>query len=237
MLRIRLKNMWEPAELVRFLIRANILLFVTALLIAPGEVNTSLNPMVFLSPDVYVLIKLGASGTLPVLAADRWWTLITANYLHGSLLHLAFNVSALRAVGKITIEIFGPSRFFLIYFLGGVAAMAASSFAGIPLTLGASGAVCALIGSMSYDDWRYNKGNLKMRIASVGVWVVFIAGIGLLLPNVNNWAHAVGFGSGFLLGFCLWKPQSYTEIAVYWVSALICMLTTICTLIYGLLLS
>jgi rhomboid protease GluP len=234
---IRIKSMWEPAELVRFLITTNIVLFVTALLILPQAVNTSFNLTVFLSPGVSVLHKLGASGTLPVFSEDRWWTLITANYLHGSLLHLLFNMSALRSVGKISIEIFAPSRFFLIYFLGGVAAMAASSLAGIPLTLGASGAICALIGSISYDDWRHHKGNLKMRIASVGVWVVFLVVIGLLMPNVNNWAHGVGFASGFFLGFCFWPRVTQDEVTLFRSAAVICMLATIGTLIYGLLFS
>ena len=234
---IRIKDIWEPAELVRFLITANIVLFVTALLIAPQSVNTSLNPMAFLSPGTGVLFKLGASGTLPVFSDDRWWTLITANYLHGSLLHLLFNVSALRSVGKITVEIFAPSRFFLIYFLGGIAGMAASSLAGIPLTLGASGAICALIGSMSYDDWRAHKGNLRMRIASVGVWVVFLVAIGLLMPNVNNWAHAVGFGSGFFLGFCFWPRVTQKEKTLFRVAAIVSMLATIGALVYGLLFS
>ena len=234
---IRLRNIWEPAELVRFLITANIVLFITALLLDPQSVNTSLNPMVFMSPGTGVLFKLGASGTFPVFSEDRWWTLITANYLHGSLLHLVFNVSALRSIGKISIAIFAPSRFFLIYFLGGAASMAVSSVAGIPLTLGASGAICALIGSMSYDDWRANKGNLKMRIASVGIWVAFIAAIGLALPNVNNWAHAVGFASGFFLGFCFWPRVTQDEITLFRVAASVCMLTTIGALIYGLLFS
>ena len=234
---IRLTDMWDPAELVRFLITANIVLFVTALLIEPQSVNTSLNPMVFLSPGTEVLFKLGASGRFPVFAEDRWWTLITANYLHGSLLHLVFNVSALRSIGKISIGIFAPSRFFLIYSLGGVAAMAASSLAGIPLTLGASGSICALIGSVSYDDWRAHKGNLKMRIASVGVWVVFIAVIGLTLPNINNWAHAVGFVSGFLFGSLFWRESSQGETRAFRVAATSCMLLTIGALIYGLLFS
>ena len=234
---IRLRNIWEPAELVRFLITANIVLFITALLLDPQSVNTSLNPMVFMSPGTGVLFKLGASGTFPVFSEDRWWTLITANYLHGSLLHLVFNVSALRSIGKISIAIFAPSRFFLIYFLGGAASMAVSSVAGIPLTLGASGAICALIGSMSYDDWRANKGNLKMRIASVGIWVAFIAAIGLALPNVNNWAHAVGFASGFFLGFCFWPRVTQDEITLFRVAASVCMLTTIGALVYGLLFS
>lgn len=231
------KDLWEPRELLRFLVTANIVLYLTALLIAPGAVNFDLNPMVFLSPGSGVLFKLGASGTYPVFAEDRWWTLITANYLHGSLLHLLFNVSALRAVGKINIEIYSSSRLFLIYFLGGVLGMAVSSLAGIPLTLGASGAVCALIGSMSYDEWRANKGNLKMRIKSVGSWVALIVVTGLALPNVNNWAHAIGFVSGFLLGSLFWRQASLQEIRIFRVAATSCMLLTIGTLIYGLLFS
>lgn len=232
-----IRDMWAPSELVRFLVTANIVLYITSLFIAPGAVNYSLNPMVFLSPNTGVLFKLGASGTLPVFAEDRWWTLITANYLHGSLLHLLFNVSALRAVGKINIEIYASSRFFLIYFLGGIFSMAVSSLAGIPLTLGASGAVCALIGSMSYDQWRANKGNLKGRIASVGIWVALIVVTGLALPNVNNWAHAVGFVSGFFLGFLLWPQTTQSETTSFRVAATGCMLLTIGTLIYGLLFS
>jgi rhomboid protease GluP len=231
------QNLWGREELIRFLITTNIMLFVTALMLSPQTVNTSLNPMVFLSPGTDVLYKLGASGTLPVLSEDRWWTLITANYLHGSLLHLAFNMSALNSVGKINMEIYAPSRFFLIYCLGGIISMAVSSLAGIHLTLGASGAVCALIGSMSYDDWRSHKGNLKMRIASIGVWVFLIALIGLILPAVNNWAHAAGYFSGFFLGFCFWPRVTQNEKTLLRVAATTAMLITIATLIYGLLFS
>ena len=230
-------NIWEPTELVRFLVTANIVLYITSLFMAPGQVSFNLNPMAFLSPSIGVLFKLGASGTFPVFAEDRWWTLITANYLHGSLLHLLFNVSALRAVGKINNEIYTPSRLFLIYFLGGLFSMAVSSLAGIPLTLGASGAVCALIGSMSYNEWRASKGNLKMRIASVGIWVALIVITGLVLPNVNNWAHGVGFVSGFVLGALFWTQSTESETKIFPVAAVSCMLLTIGTLIYGLLFS
>ena len=125
------KDLWEPRELLRFLVTANIVLYLTSLFIAPGAVNYSLNPTVFLAPSTGVLFKLGLSGTIPVFAEDRWWTLITANYLHGSLLHLLFNVFALRAVGKINIEIYSSSRLFLIYFLGGLLSMAVSTLVGI----------------------------------------------------------------------------------------------------------
>ena len=115
--------------------------------------------------------------------------------------------------------------------------MAVSSLAGIPLTLGASGAICALIGSMSYDEWRASKGDPKRRIASIGTWVALIAVTGLALPNVNNWAHAVGFVSGFLLGFLLLPKTSQSESKTFRVAATSGMLLTIGTLIYGLLFS
>lgn len=223
--------------MLRFLATTNVVMFLTALAFAPEAVDTNLNPSVFLSPSVEVLFKMGASGTLPVFSMDRWWTLITANYLHGGLLHLVFNVMALLSVGKVSLKIYGPSRLFMVYFLGGIFAMAASSLAGITLTVGASGAICALIGCMAYDDWRANKGNFKKRIASVGVWVFFIAVIGLTLPNVNNWAHAVGFISGFLLGYCFWPKTTQKESTLFRVTASVSMLMTIGTLVYGLMLS
>jgi hypothetical protein len=61
------RNIWEPTELVRFLITANIVLYVTALFFAPGAENYDLSPMVFLSPGTGVLFKLGASVRSPSL--------------------------------------------------------------------------------------------------------------------------------------------------------------------------
>jgi len=231
------RDLLAPNEIVPFLITTNVVLYATALMIAPQAVNLSLDPMQFLAPATQVLFKLGASGTLPVLSEDRWWTLITANYLHGSLLHLLFNLSALNSIGKIVVDVFGPSRFFLIFTLGGIAAMAISSLAGIQLTLGASGSICALIGAMAYDDWRANKGNLKKRLLSVGVWVVFIGAIGIFLPNVNNWAHATGFAGGFVLGFCFWPRVTGDEDWLFRAAAASSLLITIAALLYGLLFS
>ena len=231
------KNLWEPRELLRFLVNANIVLYLTSLFIAPAAVNYELNPAVFLSPSTAVLFKLGLSGNYPVFAEDRWWTLITANYLHGSLLHLLFNVVTLHAVGKINIEIYSSSRLFLIYFIGGVLGMAISSLVGIGLTLGASGAICALIGSLSYDQWRSSRGDLKGRFRSVGIWVVLLVISGMAMPSVNNWAHATGYVSGFLLGFLFWHDASKIETIAFRVVATACLLLTIGALIYGLLLS
>ena len=60
---------------------------------------------------------------------------------------------------------------------------------------------------------------------------------GIALPNVNNWAHAVGFISGFVLGWLLWPKTTQRESNLFRVVASGCMLLTIGTLIYGLLFS
>lgn len=59
----------------------------------------------------------------------------------------------------------------------------------------------------------------------------------VVLPNVNNWAHAAGFVSGFILGFLFWSETPRSETKTFRVAASSCMLLTIGALIYGLLFS
>jgi len=67
---------------------ANVGMFVLSLLIHPLKTGLSLNPLTFLSPDNGSLILMGATGVIPIHRFGRWWTLISANYLHGSVLHI-----------------------------------------------------------------------------------------------------------------------------------------------------
>ena len=76
-----------------------------------------------------------------------------------------------------------------------------------------------------------------MQLASLATWVALIAVSGLALPNVNNWAHAAGFVSGFFLGFLLWPRNYRSENKTFRVAATSSMLLTIGALIYGLLFS
>ena len=55
--------------------------------------------MDFLSPSRAALLAFGESGALPGLRDGRWWTVLTATWLHGGLLHIAFNMMALRNIG------------------------------------------------------------------------------------------------------------------------------------------
>jgi len=81
-------------------------------------------------------------------AAGWWWTLLTGVYLHGSLLHILFNMLWVRQLAPAVEQLYGSGRLAVIYTVAGVAGFALSNAVGIRFTLGASGAVFGLLGAM-----------------------------------------------------------------------------------------
>ena len=80
--------------------------------------------------------------------AGHWWTLLTAIYLHGSVLHILFNVLWIRQLGPAVEQLYGPSRLVVIFTVAGAAGLLASNLLGLPLTIGASGSIFGLLGAL-----------------------------------------------------------------------------------------
>ena len=123
--------------------------FLLSILINPAALGLSANPLTFLSPSDGSLFLLGATGSLPI-AYGRWWTLISASFLHGGILHIFFNMMALRQLAPFVLDAFGLYRFAILYVWTGVAGFFLSYLAGIPFTIGASAPICGLIGAILY---------------------------------------------------------------------------------------
>ena len=68
-----------------------------------------------LAPSPEMLFRFGASGAIPVFRFDRWWTIFSAGWLHGGLLHIFFNVMWVRQLAPETAELYGPGRTVIIY--------------------------------------------------------------------------------------------------------------------------
>ena len=83
----------------------------------------------FLAPDIGVLFLLGASGGMPVFEFGRWWTVLSAGWLHGSLLHIIFNMMWVRDLGPVVADMYGAGRMVIIYTVAGVSGFLLSSFA------------------------------------------------------------------------------------------------------------
>ncbi len=220
----------NPVQIVLF---SNVALFLLSLLLNPSSLGFSLNPLSFLSPSDASLFYLGATGTVPILGYGRWWTLLTASFLHGGLLPIFFNMAALTQLGPFVWRQFGFWRFWIIYLASGVGGFLLSLLAGVPFTIGASAGLCGLIGAIFYYG-KSRGGFLGDMISRQAMgWIVGLAVFGLLLPGINNWAHGggllAGIGAAFLSGYRDRGP----ETAAHRMLGAILMGATALTLLYA----
>lgn len=220
--------------LVQAIIAVNIVFYLLSLLITSRH-SLSLNPLGFLSPDPRSLRMLGETGTVPIDYYGRTWTLLSANYLHGGLLHIFFNLMALRQIAPWVIQEYGASRMFTIYTVGGVCGYVFSYFAGIPYTIGASAAICALIGSLIY--YGKSRGGVygAMVYREVGGWAISLFLFGFIVPGINNWAHGGGMIGGALVGMLLGYGEKRRETALHRYLALACGVATIGVLAWAMI--
>jgi rhomboid protease GluP len=213
-------------QAIRLLISVSVGMYVISLLLDPSRLGLSANPLTLLSPSDRSLLLLGASGTFPIDRLGRWWSLVSANYLHGSILHLVFNMIALRQIGSLVVEEYGVYRTFILYTVGGVAGFLVSYLAGIHFTLGASAAVCSLIGAALYygkaRGGMYGQAVYKQILG----WVIGLFLFGFLVPGINNWAHGGGLASGICLGFLLAYQERRRENLIDKGLAAVCALLT-----------
>ena len=72
-----------------------------------------------------MLYLLGACGGSPVFEFGRWWTVISAGWLHGSLLHIIFNMMWVRDLGPVVADMYGAGRMVIIYTVAGVSRLSA----------------------------------------------------------------------------------------------------------------
>ncbi|MCK9294238.1 MAG: rhomboid family intramembrane serine protease [Desulfobulbaceae bacterium] len=201
----------DEQRIISLITYANIGMYILSLLLNPRNAGLAVNPFDFLSPSNKSLLILGSTGTVAIGQLHRWWTLVAANYLHGSLLHIVFNLIALRQIAPLVINEYGSYRMFIIYTLGGAAGFFLSYLAGIHFTIGASAAVCSLIGAMLYYG-KSRGGTYGRNIYSqIGAWAVSIFVFGLMVPGINNWGHGGGMAAGALLAFVLGYQEKKRE--------------------------
>ena len=229
------KGLNDGDQLLKVLIGVNIVMFVLSLLLGARSTGFSFNPLFFLSPDSRSLFLLGGSGTIPIDRLHRWWSLISANYLHGSILHIFFNMIALKQLGPLVLHEYGNSRMFIIYTLSGVFGFFVSYLAGIPFTIGASAAVCGLIGSALYFGKSRGGTYGQAIFRQIGGWAIGIFMFGILVPAINNWAHGGGMLAGAALGFFLGYHERNREKQVHKIAALCCVVVTALILLWAIL--
>ena len=145
-----------------------------------------------------VLQRLGASLPLPVNLAQPW-RFVMAVFLHGSLMHIIFNMWVLMDVGPQIEELYGSARFLFIYVFTGIAGYVLSSLRG-HFSVGGSGALLGLIGVMLAITTGRRSAAMQMLRSQIIRWLIYIAVWGLIFPGIDNFAHFGGLVAGFGLG-------------------------------------
>lgn len=221
----------DPSGPLRLLITANVVMFVLSLLIDPRF--SGLSPFEFLAPSNQSLLVLGSTGSLPLWQLGRWWTLVAAGFLHGGLLHLLFNMLALRQLAPLMLQEFGAHRTIIIYNLGSIGGFLVSALAGVRLTIGASAAICSLIGALLYYGKSRGGTYGQAVFSQIGGWALGIALFGFLLPGINNWGHGGGMAAGALLAWLLGYREIRRETSGHKVAAKICIFATVLVLAWS----
>jgi rhomboid protease GluP len=205
---------------------ACIALYVASLLLDPRTALSARNPFDAFAPSSAALIALGATGTGP-WGVGRWWTIFTAVYLHGSILHILFNVLWIRQLGPAVEELYGPARLMVIFTAAGAVGFVVSNWVGYPLTIGASGAVFGLLGAIVAFGKKRGGTFGAMVLRQYGYMALLIFVLSFFMPAVNNAAHAGGFVGGFLAGLVMSLAEHRREAALDWVLAAACSAVTL----------
>jgi rhomboid protease GluP len=228
-----LRELGSDLGLVTLILYGCVACYAISLLVSAWYGGISMqSPLSMLGPNRIALLICGGSGAEPVFSYGRWWTVLSAGWLHAGLLHILFNMYALRQLGPPTAEMYGAARMVIIYVIGGMVGFIVSTLAGavmppLPfigagtLTIGASSPIFGLLGGLMYYSRR--GGSSLMRSAVMG-YVVSAAVMGIIMPGIDNWAHAGGFAGGYLVGKVLdpLKP----ERADHMVIAAVCLLAS-----------
>jgi len=168
-------------------------------------------------------------STLPwqyIVVYNQWWRLITAIFLHGSLMHIVFNMWVIMDIGPMVEEMFGSARYLFLYIATGAFGYVISSLAGHN-SVGASGALLGLIGLLLASTTRSSSASSQVLRSSLIKWVIYIAIMGFMFSGIDNYAHFGGLAAGFVLGklFVDRPPQGQSETrtanALGWGTALV----------------
>ena len=128
------------------LIAINVGVFLLQLFLGAGLMDTG-SGWIY-ENGVLVDQAVDSSGQLVGVAEGDWWRLITATFLHGSIIHLGLNMLVLWIIGPPLEEYFGHARYLLVYLVSGLAGSAgALILSGGRPTVGASGAIFGIMGA------------------------------------------------------------------------------------------
>ncbi|REJ74609.1 MAG: rhomboid family intramembrane serine protease [Acidobacteria bacterium] len=205
-----LRALGEDLGFGKLVITVCLALYLIGLAMDPSGM-TSGGLLGLLSPTPESNFLLGSSGGFPIFAAGRWWTPLSAGWLHGGLLHIGFNLYWCSMLAPAVARLYGPGRAAILFVGSSAAGFVLTSvvfayFSFLPgflqgayNTVGASAAIFGWIGALIHYGRRSGSRLLEQQMMG---FVLPMLILGLLVPFVDNWAHIGGLAGGY--GLARW---------------------------------
>ena len=153
--------------------------------------------------NVFIFILSLIFNILPLFAVNRYFVvhgeyyrLLTGIFLHNGILHLMFNMYSLYVIGTQLESFLGKIKFLIVYLLSGLAGSVLSIFFSNSYSVGASGAIFGLLGSLIYFGYYYRVYLDSVVKSQIIPLIIFNLSLGFLLSGIDNWAHIGGLIGG-----------------------------------------
>ena len=175
------------------------------------------------------LLKYGANYQGYVQSGE-WYRLFSCIFVHASILHLLLNMYAFKIIGSQVESFLGKIKFIVVFIVSGLIGSLFSAILTKSVSVGASGAIFGVLGSLLYFAYHYRLilGNsLKYEILPV---VIFNLLIGLFIPGVDVWAHIGGLVGGIFATMAVGVPGKINKRSI--INGTICTMLLIGFLSY-----
>ncbi|TMQ74051.1 MAG: rhomboid family intramembrane serine protease [Candidatus Eisenbacteria bacterium] len=184
----------QRLDLIAIIVMGCVGLFIASLVLQPEAILQMNGLFSILSPGQRALYQLGMTGGV-AWREGWWWTVLTAIYLHGGLLHIFFNVMWIRSLGPQVEEVYGPARAFVIFSVAGATGFVLSDVVSGSPSIGASGSIFGLLAALIVYGRKRGGSMMTMQLWQ---WAAVMFAMGFFMGGVNNWAHAGGFAGGWV---------------------------------------
>ena len=179
------ESVFKPKKIVitKALIIVNVIVYVLSVLLTSSGVY-----------DVFTNFALYT----PYLKAGELYRLITCGFLHADIFHLICNMYSLNVIGTQLESFIGKKKFILVYFISLISGSLLSSVLNIGWSVGASGAIFGLLGSLIFFGYHYRiylGSVLKSQIIPILILNLLL---GFIIPNIDVSAHIGGLVGGIL---------------------------------------
>ncbi len=191
---IKKKNRFKDNAVTYTLMGINIIIFLISVLFSSvitgygGIYNIDIETLAIMGAKVNYLIDRG-----------EVWRVITSAFLHGGLIHLFFNMYALKIIGGEAEYAYGKIKYIIIYILSAIGGGIFSYiFNPNSISVGASGAIFGLFGDMLIYGYKHRERIGKHYMMSLLKVIAVNIIIGLSMSNIDNSGHMGGVVFGVI---------------------------------------